>query len=93
MAAATMGYQLNPNAGIYGLAGLSGSRIEVPSLASASTLSLVLGAGVNLDIGQTGWSAFAEYNRIQARGVDLGGVNVKADENLVRAGVRFKLGN
>lgn len=92
MVAPTIGFQLNPNAGIYGLLGVTGAKLEIPDLASASTFGLVLGGGVNLDIGQKGWSAFAEYNHIRSRGKDLGGVSALTSENVARLGLRYRFG-
>lgn len=92
MALGTLGYQLNASTNIYGLAGLAGTKWEVPSMASANTLGLVVGAGTALDIGMTNWSLVAEFNHIRYRSDDLAGTRITPTDNVLRLGLRYSFG-
>lgn len=92
MALASLGYQLNPSTNVYGLAGLAGTKFEVPSIASANTLGLVAGAGLAIDIGVSNLSLVIEMNHIRYRSDDLAGTRITPVENVLRIGARYSFG-
>ena len=92
MVGGTVGYALNPGVNVYGLLGIAGTELRVPTIDTAKALGLVGGLGINLDIGQGPLSAFLEVNHIMFKSEDIGTINVKPSESVVRAGVRFSVG-
>jgi len=90
MVAPTISYSLNTGTSLYGLAGIAGTKIEVPSIASATPIGLVLGGGINIDMGSS-WSLFAEFDHYRLRPKDLDGVSATAVDNVFRVGARLKL--
>lgn len=93
MALYRLGFDINAGAHMYVLAGAAWTNIKVPEAGlKDATNGLVLGAGLDLDIGKGPFSAFAEYNHIKWSGADLDGTTVKTDDNIVRAGVRYHFG-
>lgn len=88
-AAARAGYFVNPSVLIYGLAGLSGTKIDFTGVDKISAEGLVLGAGLEIDLGANIWLG-AEYTR-----TDFGKFNIDADRlnptsDTVRMTMKYK---
>lgn len=93
MALYRIGFDLNPGAHLYGVAGMAWTNFKVPEASlKDSTRGFVLGVGLDLDIGKGPLSAFAEYDHVKWRDADLGGTSVKSDDNIIRAGIRYHFG-
>lgn len=92
-----LGYDLNPGAMVYGLAGLAGTKADLTAAAASQSLTstgLVLGGGVELDLGKTPWALKAEYNYINyASKTGSAGVSSQPDENVMRVGFVYKFGS
>lgn len=92
MAVATLGFDLNAGANVYGLLGIAGTEIKVPTVDSSNHLGTVIGAGVALDIGQGPLSVFAEFNHVRFSDELIEGAKVVPSENVFRVGARFAFG-
>jgi opacity protein-like surface antigen len=88
-AAARVGFFINPSTIIYGLAGISGTKIDLTGVDKLSADGLILGAGLEIDLGSSVWLG-AEYAH-----TDYGKFTVDADQlrptsDTVRATLKSK---
>jgi opacity protein-like surface antigen len=88
-AAARAGFLINPSVVIYSLAGISGTKIDLTGVDKLSAEGLVLGAGLEIDLGSSIWLG-AEYTR-----TDYGKFNIDADQlrptsDTVRMTMKYK---
>lgn len=93
-AAARIGYDLNAGAHAYGLIGLQQSKFSIPALdATANTRGVLLGVGLELDVGKGPWVAFVEMDRVAYGSKAVQGANFRPVDATALIGVRYKLGN
>lgn len=92
MAAATLGFDLNPGTTAYGLLGIAGTELKIPDVKDPSHLGTVVGAGLAIDIGQGPLSLFAEYNYIRFSDERVEGTKVVPEDHVLRVGARFSVG-
>ena len=88
-AAARAGFYINPSTIIYALAGVSGTKIDFTGVDKISADGLILGAGLEIDLGSSVWLG-AEYSR-----TDYGKFSIDADQlrptsDTVRATIKYK---
>ena len=87
--AARAGYFINPSVLIYGLAGLSGTKIDFSGADKISTEGLVLGAGLEIDLGANVWLG-GEYARTNFGKSTVLGDQIDNTSDTVRATLKYK---
>lgn len=92
MALGGLSYELNKNVSLMALGGVAQTRWSLQDIQASQSLGLVYGGRINMDIGQSALALFAEIDRIQWRGLDLGAARIKPDETIARIGVTLSLG-
>lgn len=88
-AAARAGYFVNPSVLIYGLAGISGTKIDLTGVDKLSADGLILGAGLEIDLGANIWLG-AEYSRTDYGKFAIEGDQLRPTSDTVRATIKYK---
>lgn len=94
--AARAGYYLTTGTLVYALVGVSRLDLSYPvALPSGGDHSPLYGGGLEIDIGVSNISAYAEWNRVQGRSRtdELTASSVEPNSDTVRVGVRLKFGS
>lgn len=91
--AARAGFRLTPKSTVYGLAGWSWVNLELPaSLGTKNPSGLLLGGGIEHQIGDGPWAIRGEYTWHHFSSIDAGGDKLNPDLHVVRGALVFKFG-
>lgn len=85
------GVSINPGARGYGLLGRSGITLGYPDI-KTDRQGWLYGAGIELDIGGSPLTLFAEWNHVQWDKLDVSGIKLRPDSDVFRAGGRIYFG-
>lgn len=88
-AAARAGVFLQPAILVYGIAGISGTELDIAGIETLDTKGLLLGAGLELEIAPL-IAVFAEFNHTKYNAWHDGPAELQTSSNAVRAGLKIR---